>query len=88
MVEKNNGIIYMKQDSPLGSLGMSALAEKFCGPAYDLSDLLVGFFKIGDSVNVSFYDMDVYIKPIDRLYPSISRELAREEVSRRGVQGG
>jgi hypothetical protein len=72
-------VISTKQSTSLGSLGLEAIATRFCGPNFNLSDVLVEFYRNGESILVSFYDMNVYIKPDNRLYARLDTALMAEE---------
>jgi hypothetical protein len=83
MAGRTDREISVGQDTTLGSIGIRALADKFCGPACDLSGLPVRFFRAGSFISVSFYDMDVYVGRGSNLYGNMNRLLEIEEA--RGV---
>lgn len=57
------------QDTRLGTLGLYALLDAgFCGPPYDLSDLSVRLYLVGDNVNVNFYDMTCTVEASSKYY--------------------
>lgn len=81
--------ISIRQNTPLGSLGLEAIATKFCGPNFNLSDVCVDFYRNGEIIQVSFYDMSVYIKPDHCLYARLNTALTAEEITKfQGVQNG
>ncbi len=73
MGEKNNlKSKIVSQDSELGNLGLLSLLDKgFCGPPYDLSGCSVSFYRIGEGIDVSFYDMSCGVYPGDKYYDEI-----------------
>ena len=57
------------QNTRLGTLGLLSLVDAdFCGPPCDLSDLSVYFYKIGDGIKVSFYDMSCNVYTGNKYY--------------------
>jgi len=66
-------MVSVKQKSKLGSLAISALAEKgFTGPPCDLSDLEVDVNRLGNSIHVYFYDMGCLINEKNSLYQEMN----------------
>jgi len=64
----------VKQNSELGGLGLSALFNKgFAGPNYSLDDLDLTIIKVGESIEVSFYDMSCFINPQDKNYSEFKK---------------
>ena len=73
-------MVEVKQDSSLGRLAMSALAERYCGPPCDLSDLGITVSRCGDhNIWVSFYDMSVTLNSGHKSYSSFDRTLSEAE---------
>ena len=68
----------VKQDTHLGRLGLSCLNDAgFCGPPYNLSDLLVCFYPSSNSIEVSFYDMETTIDSKNKYYNIIKEKLSK-----------
>jgi len=64
--------IEVKVDSELGKLGINALIRKgFCGPNYDISDVPVRIYDLGDCIQVSHWDMSVLFNGNDKYYKHI-----------------
>jgi len=62
----------VRQDTELGSLGISALVEAgFCGPNCGLSDIDVRVTEVGELFDVSFYDMSTLVGSHSRFYQEI-----------------
>jgi len=64
--------IEVKVDSELGKLGINALIRKgFCGLNYDISDVPVIIYDLGDCIQISHWDMRVLFNGNDKNYKDI-----------------
>lgn len=71
MENLNKKVLEVYQQSILGRLALSALATRFCGPAYDLGDLKVRVCDFQDFIQIDFYDMGLSLYPTDASYDKI-----------------
>ena len=63
------------------SVIMSAFCKRgFAGPPYSLDDVNPRLYQYsaGGSINVVFYDMEIYVKPTDKEFPILIKYIENE----------
>lgn len=72
--------IEAKPGTDLRSYALCALADEgLAGPPYNLDDVSARIYIDGDSIHVSFWDMERYIREENRYYKKL-KELSQKHV--------